>query len=68
MAKQLDEWIDGDEDEAVAPKGKQQRRPDLAEDLDADENEEWRRERGSRGRKPADKKHRRPKPELDDEF
>ena len=68
MAKLLDEWIDEDETPEVASKGKPRPRPNLAEDLDLDETSEWRLERGTRGRKPADKKHRRRKPELDDEF
>ena len=68
MAKQIEEWIDEDEDPEVVPKGKQKPRPNLAEDLDFDESSEWRRERGTRGRKPAEKKHRRPRPDLDDEF
>lgn len=68
MAKQLDDWIDEDENAEPAPPTKKKPSPSLAEDLDLNETEEWRLERGSRGRKPADKKHRRPKPELDDEF
>lgn len=65
------EWIDDDEehnDEIVAPPRPRKSNRTLAEDLDPEEQDEWGRERGSRGRKPARKKHRRPKPEFDDEF
>jgi hypothetical protein len=63
------EWIDDDEhdDEIVAPPRPRRSNRTLAEDLDPEEQDEWGRERGSRGRKPARKKHRRPKPEFDDE-
>ena len=64
------EWIDNDEehdDEIVAPPRPRKSDRTLAEDLDPEEQDEWGRERGARGRKPAGKKHRRPKPELDDE-
>ncbi len=68
MVKQLDDWIDDDEHPEVVPKGKQKPRPSLAEDLDVDETSEWRLERGTRGRKPADKKHRPRRSDHDDEF
>ncbi len=68
MARKTDEWIDDDEPEVVVPGRKPKPDRDLAEDFDLDEKEEWGRERGTRGRKPAEKKHRRPKPEFDDEL
>lgn len=68
MARKTDDWIDEDEPEVVAPSRKPKPDRDLAEDLDLDEKEEWGRERGTKGRKPTDKKHRRPKPEFDDDF
>ena len=61
------EWI-GEDDDNVVPGRKRRPKNDPAEELDLDERDEWSRERGSRGRKPADKKHRRPKPELETDF
>jgi len=69
MGKKLDDWIDKVEDEEVVASPRQRKTGHtLAEDLDPEEQDEWGRERSDRGRKPADKKHRRPKPELDEEF
>lgn len=71
MDRKTNEWIDGDEiedDEIAVPPRRRKSTRNLAEDLDPEEQDEWGRERGTRGRKPADKKHRRPKPELDEEF
>lgn len=65
------EWIDNDEerdDEIVAPPRPRKSDRTLAEELDPEEQDEWGRERGARGRKPAGKKHRRPKQEFDDEL
>jgi len=67
MDRKIDDWTDEDEIEELAPLRKRKSGPDLAEDLDDDEKEEWDLERGTRGRKPAEKKHRRPKPEFDEE-
>lgn len=61
------EWI-GEDDEDVVPGRKRKPKNDPVEDLDLDERDEWSKERGSRGRKPADKKHRRPRPELEPDF
>lgn len=68
MGKKTNEWIDEDENEEVVPHRQGKSGRNLAEDLDPEETDEWGRERGGRGRKPATKKHRRPKPEFDDEF
>ena len=68
MARKTDDWIDENDTEVVVPSRKPKPDRDLVEDFDLDEKEEWDREKGARGRKPADKKHRRPKPEFDDEF
>ena len=67
MERTMNDWIEVDESEEIAPLRKRRSDRNLAEDLDVDEKEEWGRERGTRGRKPADKKHRRPKPEFDEE-
>ena len=68
MDSRWNEWIEQEDDEGVVSGRK--RKPDRnpAEDFDLDERDEWSRERGSRGRKPAGKKHRRPKPELDADY
>jgi len=68
MARKTDDWIDENDTEVVVPSRKPKPDRDLVEDFDLDEKDEWDREKGARGRKPADKKHRRPKPEFDDEF
>jgi len=68
MVNQIDDWIDEDANAEVVPKGKPKPRPNLAEDLDFEETSEWRRERGARGRKPAGKKRRRPRPSLEGEY
>jgi hypothetical protein len=67
MESHWNEWI-GEDDEAVVPGRRRRPKNDPAEDFDLDERDEWSKERGSRGRKPADKKHRRPKPELEPDF
>jgi hypothetical protein len=66
MDMQWNDWVEENEDVVPARKRKPDQSP--AEDLDLDEREEWSRERGSRGRKPAGKKHRRPKPDFDTEL
>ncbi len=68
MAKKPNDWIDEDESDEIAPPRKSRPKGNLTEDLDPEEQDEWGRERGDRGRKPADKKHRRPKPDPDDAF
>ncbi len=68
MDRKMDDWIEEDEGEEQAPLRKRKSDRDLAEDFDLDEKEEWGQERGARGRKPATKKHRRPKPEFEDEL
>jgi len=68
MGKKTDDWIDEEETDEFVPSRKRQPRSNLAEDFDPEESDEWGRERGDRGRKPTDKKHRRPKPEFDDEL
>lgn len=69
MDRKTNEWLDeGEDDEIVVPPRQRNTDRTLAEDLDPEEQEEWGRERGARGRKPSDKKHRRPKPDLDDDF
>jgi hypothetical protein len=67
MDGRWNDWM-GEDDENVAPNRKRKRDRDPAEDLDLDERDEWSRERGSRGRKPEGKKHRRPKPEVDGDY
>jgi hypothetical protein len=67
MGNRPNDWIDEDEAEEIVPPRKRQPNGKLAEDLDPEELDEWGRERGDRGRKPADKKHRRPKPDFDAE-
>ena len=68
MGKKTNDWIDEDENEEVVPQRQRKSGRNFAEDLDPEELDEWGRERGDRGRKPADKKHRRPKPEFDNEL
>jgi len=68
MGKKTDDWIDEEDPDEFVPSRKRKPRSNLAEDFDPEEFDEWGRERGGRGRKPADKKHRRPKPELDEDF
>ena len=41
-------------------------RESSAEELDVDDGDAWTEERASRGRKPAAKKHRRPKSDDDE--
>ncbi len=70
MDGRWNEWIEEDDNQNVVPNRKRKPRNKPVEDLDPDpgERDEWNKERGSRGRKPADKKHRRPRPEPEGDF
>jgi len=68
MDRDWTDWVEDEDETAPKRRRRDKRGNDVEVEVDVEEDEltEWRRERGSKGRKPVDE-HRRPRRRDDDE-